>query len=510
MIGPTTDNTSTDEKLCNNKTGPRNTTVQTRARAVKRKLLADTKNRERKCYLRGNKSVNSNHSSNLEVVVVNGKWNINNHSLSECGEMHNTSLHISENANNSATWSDTSGSNFNDGEKNGNRQFFSDYSEIDSGVGAANVNVSSSPVLENSGHQQVSDYDNEASNLSWLLNFKVDSLFNSNGFVHDHNYQGSEEEDESRDGTTEARIKSAVNRSYLSDSNDNVEKFQAQMKIYKASPYTSKKPPFTYTELIEQALHERGELTVSGIYSWISERFPFYKANDDRWKNSVRHNLSINPHFRKGSKAHQGAGHLWRVANKDAQSRYSVRKQQRITQFISDMVTLDELQAATASIEENKENRAILEDMDTCESPQSIHEVEGSQHLQEESVQPSETYIPEVFSPNDGVSLEQSAEEILSGVKKEVEVQYLIPIQQKTTIRTDFLNPVSKDIVVQESGLLDKGGDLEGSFLITDLHPTGLSLNINDTEIVTPENLFPDEISFQYYEFTSQSAQVQV
>lgn len=31
-----------------------------------------------------------------------------------------------------------------------------------------------------------------------------------------------------------------------------------------------KKPPFTYTELIEHALVEKGELTVSGIYQWIS------------------------------------------------------------------------------------------------------------------------------------------------------------------------------------------------------------------------------------------------
>lgn len=31
-----------------------------------------------------------------------------------------------------------------------------------------------------------------------------------------------------------------------------------------------KKPPFTYTELIEYALEDKKELTVSGIYNWIS------------------------------------------------------------------------------------------------------------------------------------------------------------------------------------------------------------------------------------------------
>lgn len=51
-----------------------------------------------------------------------------------------------------------------------------------------------------------------------------------------------------------------------------------------------------------------------------SDRFPYYKSNDDRWKNSVRHNLSINPHFRKGSKAAQGAGHLWTISTRDSES----------------------------------------------------------------------------------------------------------------------------------------------------------------------------------------------
>jgi len=35
-------------------------------------------------------------------------------------------------------------------------------------------------------------------------------------------------------------------------------------------PPVGPKPPFTYTELIEQALEEKGALTVSGIYQWIS------------------------------------------------------------------------------------------------------------------------------------------------------------------------------------------------------------------------------------------------
>lgn len=56
------------------------------------------------------------------------------------------------------------------------------------------------------------------------------------------------------------------------------------------------------------------------VFLFCRDRFPYYKSNDDRWKNSVRHNLSINPHFRKGSKAPQGAGHLWTISSRDSEA----------------------------------------------------------------------------------------------------------------------------------------------------------------------------------------------
>ena len=50
---------------------------------------------------------------------------------------------------------------------------------------------------------------------------------------------------------------------------------------------------------------------------FFRDRYPYFKAEDDRWKNSVRHNLSMNPHFRKGDKSKHGAGHLWVMADYD-------------------------------------------------------------------------------------------------------------------------------------------------------------------------------------------------
>ncbi|XP_035706376.1 uncharacterized protein LOC118435120 isoform X1 [Folsomia candida] len=86
------------------------------------------------------------------------------------------------------------------------------------------------------------------------------------------------------------------------------------------------KPRCTYTDLIEKALSENGGLTVSEIYQWISDHFPYFQPDDDRWKNSVRHNLSINPYFSKGEKARSGAGHLWTISEESRALRPALRK----------------------------------------------------------------------------------------------------------------------------------------------------------------------------------------
>ena len=56
------------------------------------------------------------------------------------------------------------------------------------------------------------------------------------------------------------------------------------------------------------------------------DRFPYFKAEDERWKNSVRHNLSMNPHFRKGNKAKHGSGHLWVLADIDEEDDLTITK----------------------------------------------------------------------------------------------------------------------------------------------------------------------------------------
>ncbi|MGH0120422.1 UNVERIFIED_CONTAM: hypothetical protein FKN15_054758 [Acipenser sinensis] len=66
-------------------------------------------------------------------------------------------------------------------------------------------------------------------------------------------------------------------------------------------PRGTSKPPFSYATLISQAIKStpRGRMSLNDIYSWICEQYPFYKNTGAGWKNSIRHNLSLNKCFRK-------------------------------------------------------------------------------------------------------------------------------------------------------------------------------------------------------------------
>ncbi|XP_017288851.1 forkhead box protein N1 isoform X2 [Kryptolebias marmoratus] len=76
------------------------------------------------------------------------------------------------------------------------------------------------------------------------------------------------------------------------------------------------KPIYSYSILIFMALKnsKTGSLPVSEIYSFMTEHFPYFKTAPDGWKNSVRHNLSLNKCFEKVENKNGGAsrkGCLW-------------------------------------------------------------------------------------------------------------------------------------------------------------------------------------------------------
>lgn len=85
---------------------------------------------------------------------------------------------------------------------------------------------------------------------------------------------------------------------------------------YDPQVHVHSKPPFSFSSLIFMAIEncQQKALPVKEIYAWIVQHFPYFKTAPTGWKNSVRHNLSLNKCFQKVEKAaNLGKGSLWMV-----------------------------------------------------------------------------------------------------------------------------------------------------------------------------------------------------
>ncbi|KAF8949695.1 Forkhead box protein J2, partial [Entomortierella lignicola] len=77
------------------------------------------------------------------------------------------------------------------------------------------------------------------------------------------------------------------------------------------------KPTQSYSFLITTAIMESAQqqMTLNEIYEWVMERYPWYRTAINGWKNSIRHNLSLNKAFMRVPRppSEPGKGSYWKL-----------------------------------------------------------------------------------------------------------------------------------------------------------------------------------------------------
>ncbi|CAG2162097.1 unnamed protein product [Oppiella nova] len=75
------------------------------------------------------------------------------------------------------------------------------------------------------------------------------------------------------------------------------------------------KPQHSYIGLIAMAILSTNEqkMVLSDIYQHILDNYPYFRNRGPGWRNSIRHNLSLNDCFVKAGRSANGKGHYWAI-----------------------------------------------------------------------------------------------------------------------------------------------------------------------------------------------------
>jgi Forkhead domain len=75
------------------------------------------------------------------------------------------------------------------------------------------------------------------------------------------------------------------------------------------------KPQHSYIGLIAMAILgvPDQKLVLSDIYQHILDNYPYFRSRGPGWRNSIRHNLSLNDCFIKSGRSANGKGHYWAI-----------------------------------------------------------------------------------------------------------------------------------------------------------------------------------------------------
>ena len=109
------------------------------------------------------------------------------------------------------------------------------------------------------------------------------------------------------------------------------------------------KPQHSYIGLIAIGIlsSEDKKLVLADIYQYLLDNFAYFRHRGPGWRNSIRHNLSLNDCFIKAGRASNGKGHYWAVhpaCQQDFQKGdFSRRKaQKRVRRYLGMNLSLEE------------------------------------------------------------------------------------------------------------------------------------------------------------------------
>ena len=116
---------------------------------------------------------------------------------------------------------------------------------------------------------------------------------------------------EEETNTTESRAGNLAKQ----ESNESETTKAQKLEATKDNTDADTKPSHSYIALIAMAILSKAskKVLLGDIYSYISENFPYYRSKDKSWRNSIRHNLSLNECFIKAGRSENGKGNYWAI-----------------------------------------------------------------------------------------------------------------------------------------------------------------------------------------------------
>ncbi|XP_063281825.1 forkhead box protein I1c-like [Pelobates fuscus] len=141
------------------------------------------------------------------------------------------------------------------------------------------------------------------------------------------------------------------------------------------------RPPYSYASLIALAIQSnpKKKLTLSQIYDYVLDNYPYYKKDKAGWQNSIRHNLSLNDCFKKVTREENdtGKGHYWIVdpnCKKDFDNgNFRRKRKSRKLKTTDDQTTLNENSKESFSVDNLPASTTKLSPQDiTSVSPPAV------------------------------------------------------------------------------------------------------------------------------------------